>query len=298
MSIIIKNPKIIAEIGCNHKGDFEIAKEMIKIAAKFCEVDVVKFQKRNPIELLSNEEYNNPHPDPSQSYGLTYGAHREFLELNIDQHSELKKFAELNEVKYLCSVWDLTSTKQIISIEPEMIKIPSAINLNFEVLEYICNNFDGDIHLSLGMTSNTEIDEIINFFDNNNKSKSLILYHCTSAYPVKFENVYLLDILKINQKFKNKIKSVGFSGHHLGIAADIAALTLGTEWFERHFTLDRTWKGTDHAASLEPDGMRRLTRDLKNVRKTLEYKPDEFPDCEQIQRKKLKRIKRPSKKNE
>ena len=86
------------------------------------------------------------------------------------------------------------------------------------------------------------------------------------------------------------MKGIGFSGHHKGIAPDIAALTLGARYFERHFTLDRTWKGTDHAASLEPDGMRKLSRDLKLVAKSLQNKPQEILDIEEIQRKKLKRI--------
>ena len=87
-------PKIIAEIGCNHKGDMEIAHEMIKVAAQFCKVDIVKFQKRNPSELLSPEEYNAPHPNPVNSYGNTYGEHREYLELTMDHHKQLQKWFE------------------------------------------------------------------------------------------------------------------------------------------------------------------------------------------------------------
>src|SRR6266403_4794271 len=91
---------IVAEIGCNHKGCFETAKEMITVAKIFCHVDVVKFQKRNPRELLTSEEYNAPHPEPYHSYGRTYGEHREFLEFNIDQHRELKHFCEQVGVGY------------------------------------------------------------------------------------------------------------------------------------------------------------------------------------------------------
>src|SRR5690606_20489521 len=96
----MKNPKIIAEIGCNHKGDMQIAKEMIATAALFCKVDVVKFQKRNNKELLSENEYNSPHPNPHNSYGKTYGEHREFLEFTYDQHKQLKVWCKEYGVEY------------------------------------------------------------------------------------------------------------------------------------------------------------------------------------------------------
>jgi len=115
-----------------------------------------------------------------------------------------------------------------------------------------------------------------------------VLYCCTSGYPVAFEDICLYELLYIREKFASRVKSIGFSGHHLGIAADIAALSLGAEWVERHFTLDRTWKGTDHAASLEPDGMRKLSRDLRNVKKALSFKKHELLEVEVVQREKLK----------
>ena len=284
------NIKIIAEIGCNHKGDMEIAHEMIKIAAQFCQVDVVKFQKRNPKELLTTEEYNAPHPEPYHSYGRTYGEHREFLEFDLEQHRQLKKWCEDWGVVYSSSVWDITSAKEIASLEPEMIKIPSACNLKFDMLDYLCKEYEGEIHLSLGMTTQTEEEQIVRFFEERDRAKDLIVYSCTSGYPVPFEDICLKEVIRIGNKFEKRVKAVGFSGHHLGIAADIAALAYGAQYFERHFTLDRTWKGTDHAASLEPDGMRRLARDLRNVSKAMTYKQKEILDIEKAQRKKLKRI--------
>jgi sialic acid synthase len=136
-------PKVIAEIGCNHKGDMEIAKEMILVAASFCKVDGVKFQKRNPKELLTEEEYNSPHPNPMHAYGKTYGEHREFLELDLDQHRQLKKWCDEFGVSYSSSVWDVTSAKEVASLKPHHIKIPSACNLHFEMLGYLCENYDG-----------------------------------------------------------------------------------------------------------------------------------------------------------
>ena len=122
----------------------------------------------------------------------------------------------------------------------------------------------------------------------NGRNKDLIIYSCTSGYPVPPEDVCLLEILRLKEEYKDRVKAIGFSGHHNGIALDIGAYTLGAEYFERHFTLDRTWKGTDHAASLEPDGMRRLKRDLQNVGKALTYKSQEILPIEQVQRDKLK----------
>lgn len=286
-----KVPKLIAEIGCNHKGDIKIAKEMIMVASQFCKAYAVKFQKRTPRELLTPDEYNSPHPNPLHSYGKTYGEHREFLEFNIKQHYELKKECARWNIVYGCSVWDFTSAKQIVSLKPGFIKIPSASNLCWDMIKFICKNYKGDIHVSLGMTKRDEERQIVQFFKEQKRLKDLILYHCTSGYPIAFEDICLLEINRLIKTYGKQVKSIGFSGHHLGIAADIAAITLGAEYIERHFTLDRTWKGTDHAASLEPDGLRRLARDINNVHKALTLKPKEILDIEVEQRKKLKRIK-------
>lgn len=280
--------KVIAEIGCNHKGDMDIAKELVMMAAKFCKVDVVKFQKRNNRELLTEEQYDTPHPNPINSYGDTYGAHREFLEFDIDQHRELKSFCEDQGISYSTSVWDLTSAQEIASLNPELIKIPSACNLHFEMLQYLCDHFKGEIHLSFGMTTKEEEHEIVDFFTRNNRNQDLVIYSCTSGYPVPFEDICLLEVNRLKETFGGVVKDIGFSGHHLGIAADIGGMTLGANWVERHYTLDRTWKGTDHAASLEPDGMRKLNRDLKNVAKSLSLKKEDILDIEKVQRDKLK----------
>lgn len=283
-----KKPFVIAEIGCNHKGEMEIAKELIKIAKIFCNVDAVKFQKRNNIELLTEEQYNAAHPNPANSYGDTYGAHREYLEFNLEQNAELKKYCEEIGIVYSTSVWDTTSAKEIASLNPEFIKIPSACNNNYEMLGWLCENYEGEIHISTGMTTKNETDDLVQFFINAGRNKDLVLYNCTSGYPVAFEDVCLLDINLLIEKYGDKVKHIGFSGHHLGIAVDIAAYTLGANIIERHYTLDRTWKGTDHAASLEPMGLRKLTRDLAAVYKALHFKSQDILPVEQVQRDKLK----------
>lgn len=283
-----KEPYIIAEIGCNHKGDMKIAKELINMAKIFGNANAVKFQKRNNKELLTEEQYNAPHPNPANSYGDTYGAHREFLEFEVGQHQELKEYCEEVGITYSTSVWETTSAKEIASLNPDFIKIPSACNNHFEMLGWLADNYEGEIHISTGMTTKEEIKTLVNFFGERNRSKDLVIYNCTSGYPVPFEDVCLLDILKLREKYGEKVKSIGFSGHHLGIAIDVAAYTLGAHIIERHFTLDRTWKGTDHAASLEPMGLRKLCRDLRAAHKALTYKKKDILDIESIQREKLK----------
>lgn len=283
------NVKIIAEIGCNHMGKMDVAHEMIKIAAQFSKVDVIKFQKRTNIELLSPEEYQAPHPNPGNSYGATYGEHRDFLEFDVEQHRQLKSWCEEWGCEYSTSVWDLTAAKEMAALEPRMLKIPSACNLDFELLGWLATNYRGEIHLSFGMTTLAEEDRIVEFFEKAGRNRELVVYACTSGYPVPFEDVCLYQIKHLTEKFGARVGGIGFSGHHLGIAADVAAMALGARYFERHFTLDRTWKGTDHAASLEPDGMRRLARDLRNVSKSLSYKSKDVLPIEAVQRKKLKR---------
>lgn len=283
----MKNFPVVCEIGCNHMGSMDLAKDLALTASQ-CGATVIKFQKRNNRELLSEEEYATPHPVPENSYGETYGEHREFLEFDLSQHTKLKEYIESLGCIYSTSVWDLTSAKEISSLNPELIKIPSATNLKFDIHDFLASNYDGEIHISLGMTKRSEINKIIDFYVDNKRENDLVIYSCTSGYPVPFEDVCLLEIKNLIEKYSSKVKKIGFSGHHLGIAVDIAAMTLGAQIVERHFTLDRTWKGTDHAASLEPTGFKKLVRDLTNVSKSLEFKAKDILDIEEIQRKKLK----------
>lgn len=290
--------QVIAEIGCNHKGDMAIAKELIRVAAQVCGADIAKFQKRHNRELLTAVEYDTPHPVPGNAYGDTYGAHREYLEFDTDQHKELIAECAAQGIKYSTSVWDLTSAKEMVPLDPPLLKIPSATNLHFEMQGYLCEHFGGEIHVSTGMSTGAEIAALVDFYEERGRAKDLVVYSCTSGYPVAFEDICLFEIKTLMQKFGNRVGGIGFSGHHLGIAADVAALALGRSCeaegmgrfshVERHFTLDRTWKGTDHAASLEPDGMRRLCRDLAHVDQALTYKSQDILPVEQVQRDKLK----------
>ena len=289
---MLRKPYIIAEAGCNHMGQMEIARELINTAAIYCKADAIKFQKRCPKELLTEEQYNAPHPNPVNSYGDTYGVHREFLEFTVEQHAQLKKWCEEVGITYSTSVWDMTSAKEIASLKPEFIKIPSACNNHFEMLQWLCENYDGEIQISFGMTTHEEEKDIVKLFEKNGRAKDLVLFNCTSGYPVPYEDVCLLEITRMREAYEHRVKAIGFSGHHIGTAIDMAAYTLGASIIERHYTIDRTWKGTDHAASLEPYGIKSLITDLNAVHKALTFKEVEILPIEQVQRDKLKYRKR------
>lgn len=276
-------PKVVAEIGCNHCGSVSLAERLIEAASR-CYVDVVKFQKRNPKELLTEEQYNSPHPNPKHSYGNTYGEHREFLEFDLKTHVHLSKVCEENNVTYSTSVWDLTSAKEIIdNIHPSMVKIPSACNNNYKLIDYILDKSSCELHISLGMNNGKDTYKLMNYLSQKRYS---VVYACTSGYPVPPKNVHLLEIEKI--KHRLPAACIGFSGHHLGTNIDMAAFALGASWIERHFTLDKNMKGSDHAASLNEGQMRNLVLDLYEIYLANTYKPENMEHIEKEQFDKLK----------
>jgi len=284
-----QQPHVIAEIGCNHKGELQIAKDLLTLAKEngaYCG----KFQKRTPKELLTPAQYSAPHPNPNNSYGDTYGAHREALELSVDDHKMLQDHCKSIGLEYSCSVWDTTAAKDIISLNPVLIKVGSPSNTHWEMQEVLRETYDGEIHISTGMSTKEEIEQIVTFWEQGKgrAKERVVIYNCTSGYPVPFEDVCLLDIRLLQQKYAHRVKAIGFSGHHLGISIDIAAYALGAQWVERHFTQDRTWKGTDHAASLEPAGLNKLCRDLKATHTAMTYKPTDILPLEAGTRAKLK----------
>jgi N-acetylneuraminate synthase len=288
-SFVYPVPKVIAEIGCNHKGEIEIAKELLTLA-KECGATCGKFQKRTPKELLTPDQYNAAHPNPNNSYGDTYGAHREALELSLEDHRELQEHCKKIGLEYSSSVWDTTAAKEIVSLNPTLIKVGSPSNTHWEMQKVLRDEYDGEVHISTGMSTKEEIEQIVKFWEEGNgrAKERVVLYNCTSGYPVPFPDVCLLDIRLLQEKYQHRVKAIGFSGHHLGVAIDIAAYALGAEWNERHFTKDRTWKGTDHAASLEPSGLKKLVRDLQATYTAMSYKSQDILPLEAEQRAKLK----------
>ena len=273
--------KTIAEIGCTHIGSLERAKKLAKLA-KICGADILKTQKRNPKESVKKELWEQPHPNQMYSYGKTYLEHRENIELSIEDHYLLKQYCEEIDIEYSTSVWDKTSTLEIIDLNPKTIKIPSACNNNEEIFNLLINNYSGQIHISNGMLNKTERDELCKkLYPYKDR---IVIFACTSAYPVPFINLYLKEISLLANEFPN----VGFSNHGYGLAAEIAAFCEGARYFERHFCDDRTFPHTDSACSLEPQGLTKMIRDLKAIEQALQYKPYDLDEIEQIQRDKLR----------
>jgi N-acetylneuraminate synthase len=199
-------------------------------------------------------------------------------------------YCKKHHIKYATSTWDVVSAKEIIELNPELIKVPSACNNNFEMLRLLRDEYDGEVHISMGMTTHQEEEDVISFFEETGSAKDrVVVYSCTSGYPVPFEDICLLELVRLKERFESRVKDIGFSGHHNGISVDVAAYVLGAHWIERHFTKNRTWKGTDHAASLEFQGMFKLCRNLKEgVYPSLRFKKEEILDIEKVQREKLK----------
>lgn len=275
----MKYPKLVAECCCNHMGQIDLAMKMIDEIAD-AKVDFAKFQKWNVTEALSVEQFNASHPNSAHSFGEPYGVHRENLEFTQEQHFDLKEYCSEKGVSYSCSVFDALSAKEICEVDPVYIKIPSQKNLKNSIYDIVCKEFLGEIHLSTGMTTDDQVLRILDTLDGFGALERVVLYSTTSSYPCRYDQLYLLRISDYINRFGKKIAAVGFSGHHNGIAADVAAITLGAKYVERHFTLDRTLKGTDHSASLEPQGIRKLARDIKNVTDALLLRPEGILDVE------------------
>lgn len=242
--------RVSAEVGCNHQGELKIARKMIR-AAKDAGCSVVKFQKRT-VALMSEAAKSKPYDNP-HSFGKTYGEHRAVLEFSPTQHTELWNYCRMEGIEYATSVWDEQAFLDVKHLSAPFIKIPSARNEDLDLLRAVADGWKGEVHLSNGMCDPDMEKEWRALF-----GERLVVYVATSSYPCRFSDVCLKDIVRL----KDAGFRVGLSGHHMGIALDIAAATLGVEWIERHFTLDRTSKGTDHAASLEPSGMTKLVRDI------------------------------------
>lgn len=279
----MEKPFVIAEIGCTHVGNIDRAKFLIDLAVE-SGADCVKLQKRNPKESVPKKWWDKPHPNQRFAYGKTYLEHRENLEFDKDQMKDLKDYCETKDIIFSTSVWDLTSAKEMIDINPQFLKIPSACNHDSDLINTLLYEYEGGVHISTGMSTKGELDQLLFTLSDDQFRDRIVVYHCTSAYPCPFDKLFIDDIPYLCQKIKN----VGFSNHGKGIAVDIAALALGATYFERHFIDDRMFPHTDAAASLEPQGMSKLVRDLNNVALSLNRKPDQLDPLEQEQRDKLR----------
>ncbi len=249
---------LIAEIGNNHQGNIDLAKRMI-IEAKNSGAHAVKFQKRFNRDLYTEKMYNSPYNNPN-SFGKTYGEHRDYLEFNLSEYKILKKFAEKHRVIFFATPFDFKSLSFLKKLNLSAYKIASGDLTNLPLQKAIAK-IKKPIFLSTGGGKIKDIDRAVKNILKYNKK--LCVMHCTAAYPAK-ENMMNLKFIKTLKK-KYPSVTIGLSDHYSGILSSTVAFTNGAEVFEKHFTLNRSNKGTDNAFSLEPSGLRKLRNYLDRI---------------------------------
>ncbi len=249
---------VIAEIGINHQGEVEIAKKLINEAAS-AGADGVKFQKRSIKRILTQEGLEMPYENRN-SFGKTYGEHKRALELSEQDYHTLFAHAKEQNVDFIASGWDEESIDFLDELGVPFFKMASADLTNLPLLVHTAGKGKPMI-LSTGMA---DMEMVQTAFDAVSPLNSEIaILQCTSTYPSAFEEINLEVINTFRQAFPASV--IGYSGHELGIAITEAAVALGAKIVERHFTLDRTMKGGDHAASLEPGGFGKMVRDIRHI---------------------------------
>ncbi len=249
---------VIAEIGHNHQGEVEKAKALIH-AAKECGVDAVKLQKRDNRNLFTREFYDSPY-DNENSFGATYGEHREALELDKSDWFELSSYSREEGVAFIAAAFDEPSADLLAELDVDAFKFASGDLLNVPFLRHVAA-FGKPMFLSTGGGTLEDIDRAVEAILGLNAE--LCVLHCTASYPADIEDLNLSVITTLTERYPELV--IGLSDHHNGIAMAPVAYMLGARAFEKHFTLNHAWKGTDHAYSLMPDGMRRFVRDLQRV---------------------------------
>lgn len=252
---------IVAEIGLNHNGSLEFAKKLIDIAS-FAGCDAVKFQKRNPEEAVPENYKNVLRETP---WGLiTYLEYRKKVEFNKKEYDEIDIYCQSKNIFWSASCWDMTSLQFMKSYKLPFLKIPSALMTHKTYLEEIKNlknKKNIPIFLSTGMSDMNLVKKVVDFLG----EKNLVVLHAVSTYPAQPEEINLNILNTFQKEFKCPI---GYSGHEVGLQVTLAAITMGAKVVERHITLDRSLWGTDQAASLEPQGLLRLTRDIRIIEKS------------------------------
>ncbi len=264
-----KSTYIIGEIGQNHNGEVEIAKKLIDVVTepvidhlfgqKLMPMNAVKMTRRDLKEELSASEMHRPYENPN-SFGKTYGEHRAFLELNDEQHFEVFKYAKskgLEVVETLCAKGCLSMLRLFT---PDRLKVASRDLTNLPLLEAMAET-QIPIILSTGMTGKKELDDALEIITKYHSNISIL--HCLSQYPSEYQNINLLSIQFLKEHYPQY--TIGYSDHSIGILMPAVAVGMGAEIIEKHITPDRNMKGTDHRGSLEPEGIWRMMRDIRNT---------------------------------
>ena len=273
---------VIAEIGHNHQGNLDQCLKIIDEAKK-CNVSAVKLQKRNNKKLFTSDFYNQDY-NSQHAFGQTYGEHREKLEFGKKEFLIIKEFCEKLDIDFICTAFDKESIDFLIDINVDAIKFASADLINTPLLEY------GSLQkvpliISTGGATIEDIDRAVKVINQTHNNLSIL--QCTALYPCEANNLNLRTIEFLMDKYKDNL--IGLSSHHNGIAMDLVAYILGARIIEKHFTLDRAMKGSDHSFSLEPQGMNKLIRDLKRGQESLGVKDKIIFDKELSSLKKMQK---------
>jgi sialic acid synthase SpsE len=245
---------VIAEIGINHNGDLEIAKKLMDVAAS-AGCDAVKFQKRTPELCVPEEQKSQIRETPWGT--MTYLEYKERTEFGQQEYQQIDTYAKKLGIHWFASPWDLPSVDFLLTFDPVCIKVASASLTDDALLKKLVAS-GVPLILSTGMSTMEEIDHAATVV----KSSQYALAHATSTYPCQPSELNLRMISTLKDKFQVPI---GYSGHETGLATTLAAVAMGATFIERHITLDRAMWGTDHSASVEPTGLDRLVRDIRNI---------------------------------
>lgn len=266
---------VIAEAGVNHNGSVDLAKKLIDAAAD-AGCDAIKFQKRSVRELLSCGAYEKPYANGGHSYGRTYGEHREQMELSLEAYLALREHARGRGILFMASAWDHVSADFIDSLDVPAHKIGSPDLTNLPLCQHVAS-LGKPVILSTGMSHQWEVDAAVETVRRSNPA--LVLLHCVSIYPTRFEEARLGCIPGLRERYR---LHVGYSGHEPGWHAVLAAVALGARVVEKHITLDRQMKGGDHCFSLEPQELRAMMQQVREVEAALagsdkDLLPQEIP---------------------
>lgn len=270
---------IIAEIGINHNGDIEIARQLIDVArAAGC--DAVKFQKRTPRVCVPPELASLPRETPWGT--MTYLEYKERIEFGVEEFTAIDQYCNDAGIIWFASPWDVPSVEFLESFNTPIFKVASACLTDDDLLRAI-QATGRPVIMSTGMSTLEEIDHAVSLLDR----ERLILGQATSTYPCKPEELNLRAIQSLRERYG---VPVGYSGHETGLQTTVASVALGAVFVERHITLDRSMWGTDHAASVEPQGLSRLVRDIRTIEKALGDGNKRLYDSEVSIKKKLRRV--------
>lgn len=252
-------PFVTAEIGINHNGDIELAKQLINMAVR-CGVDAVKFQKRTVDKVYTKEFLDSPRESP---WGTTQREQKNGLEFGLSEYKEVDNYCKKQSIDWFASAWDIDSLNFLKQFDLKYNKIASKMLADREFVEEVAKD-NRHTFISVGLGSTKQIDEVVYLFER--RKIPFILLHCIMKYPCKIQECSLRGIGRLKYLYSCP---VGYSSHHSGTADAVIATTLGAEVIEKHITLDRAMYGTDQPASLEERGLYLVTRNCKLVSKSL-----------------------------